>query len=190
MPSGRNDNPGKTLPAKRGWGREVCLFSAVSLDGFIAAADGGIDWLFHDQDYGYREFYSSVDAVLVGRKTYDQALTLAQNPFEGKQAYVFTHSGGRIQTAGVEFIRDDPAAFTRAFKGTEGGRIWLVGGGEINGLLMIAGLVDQMVLSIHPIVLGAGRPLFGVEAGARKYLLEGSKTWPSGLAQLTYRLAR
>ncbi|MDH4185222.1 MAG: dihydrofolate reductase family protein, partial [Nitrospinota bacterium] len=83
---------------------------------------------------------------------------------------------------------DDPAGFTRSLKTAEGGKIWLVGGAQINGLLMRAGLVDEIVASIHPVVLGAGRPLFGMEAGERKYELVKCKTFTSGLVQLTYRL--
>ena len=179
------------MPAKHGGsrpGREIILYTAQSLDGFIATKDGGIDWLFHDQDYGFKDFFASVEAVLVGRKTFDHAQTLAEDPFGGKQTYVFTRSGRGSHASGVEFIRDDPAAFTRAFKGSGAGAVWLVGGGEINGILMKAGLVDRMELAVHPVVLGVGRPLFGVETGVFKFALEKSKIHPNGLAQLSYRL--
>jgi dihydrofolate reductase len=72
--------------------RKVRLFIAASLDGFIAREDGSIDWLFSDADYGYAQFYDSVDAVLVGRRTYEQAKGFEQKPFSGKKVYVFTRS--------------------------------------------------------------------------------------------------
>ncbi|MDH5511380.1 MAG: dihydrofolate reductase family protein [Nitrospinota bacterium] len=171
-------------------GRLVSLFIATSLDGFIASQDGGVDWLFHDQDYGYSEFYTSVDTVLLGRKTFDQSLSLAENPFNGKRAFVFTRSRRASRTPETDFIRDDPVEFTRALKTQPGGKIWLVGGAQVNGLLMKAGLIDEIIISIHPVVIGRGIPLFDQEAGAWQYSLAGSKVFDTGLAQLIYRQNR
>ena len=168
--------------------RQVSLFTAMSLDGFIATKDGGIEWLFHDQDYGYTTFFQSVDTVLAGRLTFEQSLSLSDDPFEGKRTYVFTRSGRGGALGAVEFIRDDPAKFTQALKTTEGGKIWLVGGGQINTLLMSAGLIDEMVISVHPVVLGQGIPLFNRETGQVSYTLVEQKAFPSGLVQLKYSL--
>lgn len=71
---------------------QVVLFIATSLDGFIASPDGTVDWLFHDADYGYTEFMASVDAVVMGRKTWEQAKTFEDVPFAGKQVIVFSRS--------------------------------------------------------------------------------------------------
>ncbi len=70
--------------------RKVILFIASSRDGFIARADGTVDWRFTDGDYGYSAFYDSIDTVIVGRKTYDQALKFSKSAFEKKMCIVFT----------------------------------------------------------------------------------------------------
>lgn len=66
--------------------RKVILYIGSSLDGYIAREDGTIDWLFTDGDYGYKQFYDSVDTVLLGRKTYDQVLEFTKSPFEKRDA--------------------------------------------------------------------------------------------------------
>ena len=70
--------------------RKIVLFIASSLDNFIARKNGDVSWLFTDQDYGYKKFYYSVDVLLVGRKTYEQALSFGEWPYIGKKCYVFT----------------------------------------------------------------------------------------------------
>ena len=68
---------------------KVVVFIATSLDGYIASSDGTVDWLFHDADYGYTEFMVSLDAVVMGRKTWEQAKTFEEVPFAAKQVFVF-----------------------------------------------------------------------------------------------------
>jgi dihydrofolate reductase len=71
--------------------RKIKLFIASSLDGYIAREDGATDWLYRDDDYGYTEFYDSVDTVLKGRKTYDKVLDLGSTyPYKDKKNYVFS----------------------------------------------------------------------------------------------------
>ena len=70
--------------------RKVTLFIACSVDGYIAREKGGIDWLFTDNDYGYKKFYSSIDTILTGRKTYEQALGFGEWPYPGKKCYVLS----------------------------------------------------------------------------------------------------
>jgi dihydrofolate reductase len=71
--------------------RKVKLFIASSLDGYIAREDGSIDWLYTDGDYGYMQFYNSVNTVLMGRKTYDQTLGFGiEYPYKDKKNYVFS----------------------------------------------------------------------------------------------------
>ncbi|MGI0019677.1 MAG: dihydrofolate reductase family protein [Nitrososphaera sp.] len=169
-----------------GFMRKVKLFIASSLDGFIAGEDGSIDWLFDDADYGYAQFYDSIDAVLVGRKTYEQAAGFGEYPFRGKQVYVFTRSPGK-KDGNVEFVAD-AAGFTQKMVGKQGGDAWLVGGAEIITSLLNAGLVDEIILSIHPVILGKGIPLFKDIEGRHGLKLVDSKAYPSGLAQLRYKV--
>ena len=167
--------------------RKVILFIASSLDGYIAREDGGIDWLFSDADYGYSEFYGSIDTVIVGRKTYDQSLGFDEDPYKGKKAYVFTHdkhaSDGR-----ADFVSSDIADFVKKLKRMKGKDIWLVGGSDIVSILFNAGLVDRIILSIHPAVLGRGIPLFKGLTWEMQMKLAKTISYPSGLVQLHYEL--
>lgn len=139
--------------------RKIVLFIASSLDGFIAREDGGIDWLFSDADYGYTKFFKSVDTVIMGRKTYDLSLTFCAYPYKGKKGYVFTRKPARRQDKNVEFVPDLVTLCKKLIR-SPGKNIWLVGGGDIISVLMNAGLVDEIILSTHPIILGKGIPLF------------------------------
>src|SRR3989344_6107538 len=166
--------------------RKVILFIASSLDGFIARKDGGIDWLFSDADYGYSKFYSSIDTVITGRKTYDLTLILEKEPFKDKKIYVFTNNLKSRLLINAEVI-SDPVNFVKKLKDIKGKNIWLLGGSEIITLLMNANLVDEIILSIHPIVLGNGIPLF-INIKEIKIELVKSKKFDNGLLQLKYNV--
>jgi dihydrofolate reductase len=93
--------------------RKIILFIATSLDGMIARSDGGIDWLFSDQDYGYAAFYESVDVLIMGRKTFEQALSFGEYPYPGKQA-MCCHAAACKPTAPMSRSRPtSPHSFDR-----------------------------------------------------------------------------
>lgn len=165
--------------------RKIVLFIACSLDGYIARANGDIDWLFDDQDYGYTQFYESIDTVLVGRKTYEQASNFEEVPFEGKECHVFSRSIDR-EDGCAKFVDGDIVNFVEELKGREGKDIWLVGGAEIIEVLLSANLIDRFIISIHPILLGDGVPLFKKQSDEIKLVLTNSISFPTGLAQLHY----
>lgn len=165
--------------------RKIVLFIACSLDGYIARVNGGIDWLFDDQDYGYTQFYESIDTVLVGRKTYEQASSFEEFPFEGKECYVFSRSVDR-EDENVKFVDGDIVNFTEELRGREGKDIWLVGGAEIIQVLLSANLIDRFTISFHPILLGDGIPLFKKQEDETKLVLIDSISFSTGLAQLHY----
>ncbi|NVO21308.1 MAG: dihydrofolate reductase [Bacteroidetes bacterium] len=167
--------------------RRVKLFIATSLDGYIARKDGGIDWLFTDGDYGYADFYASIDTTLTGRKTYELILTFGDFPYPGKTNYIFSRAGSWGSAEQVTFVDEDVAAFVERLKKQEGRDIWLVGGAEIVSALERAGLIDDYIISVHPIILGDGISLFS-DAGLNQSIeLVSTGSFPSGLVQLTYR---
>jgi dihydrofolate reductase len=168
--------------------RKVKLFIATSLDGFIADKNGGIDWLFTDQDYGYADFYASIDTTLTGYKTYEDILGFGEFPYPGKTNYVFSRRHQQTDGNPVTFIADDIAGFVQQLKQEPGRDIWLVGGGQINEELLKAGLIDELIVSIHPTILGEGRPLFAGRNRRQDFKLTGSKTFETGLVQLSYQL--
>ena len=164
-------------------------FLAASLDGFIARPDGGLDWLepfqTADEDYGYRAFADSCDAIVIGRATYDVVLGFgdAAWPYAGKRTIVLTHRA-TAPRHGEEMIAATPAEVAARLGGCA--RAYIDGGDVIRQFLA-AGLLAELTLSIMPIVLGAGIPLF---AGAHetKLTLEGARSYPSGVVQARYRI--
>jgi dihydrofolate reductase len=170
--------------------RPVILFIATSLDGYIARTDGGIDWLFTDQDYGYREFFSCVDTVVMGRKTYDVSLSFGEYPYAGRAGYVFSRSRSGQEDEHVRYISTDPAGLAAGLKAKPGKNIWLVGGSELIQGFIQSDLIDEYVISIHPVILGSGIPLFRAPLPSHKLILRDSTTFDTGLVQVTYSRRR
>ncbi len=172
--------------------RRVVLYIAASLDGFIARKDGSIDWLPpvdpEGEDYGYREFYDSIDTVLMGRKTWEQSRGFEEEPFKGKRVVVFTRRK-RPNDKGVEFV-SDLAGFTRGLRSAPGRDIWLVGGSEVISSLMNAGLVEEIILTVIPVILGAGIPLFEGIRNEIRLELSKSMKYGNGLVQLRYFVSK
>lgn len=168
--------------------RRVSLFIAASLDGYIARPDGGIDWLPSDpaEDFGISRFLAGVDTVVMGRKTYEQVLTFGPWPYVGKRCLVGTRQGHGRRTDQVEFVGPEIAAVLAQLKTEPGGTIWLVGGTEINAACLAAGLVDEIVLTLVPVMLGSGIPLFPANGRPAALALRASQAYPQGLVQLTY----
>lgn len=170
--------------------RQIQLYIASSLDGYIARQDGSIDWLSMvekaGEDYGYSEFIKGIDTTLMGYQTYAQVLTFGEFPYNDKQNYVFSRQPRPADGKPVSFVSEDPAAFVRRIKDQPGGNIWLIGGGQLNTILLNAGLIDELILSIIPIVLGDGIPLFGGKPRETKWALKRHKAFDSGLVQVQY----
>ena len=166
--------------------RDVTYFAACSMDGFIATIDDRFDWLFTDDDYGFDEFYRSVDCIVMGRRTFDAAINADEYPYARRKAYVFTRRELQSPIPEAEFVSEDPARFVKKLKLEGGGRIWVAGGGIIATALMQVGLIDELVLTIHPITLGQGVPLFTPHGTRSGWKLHSSKSWNNGLVQTTY----
>lgn len=168
----------------------VRLYIALSLDGYIADRDGGVAWLDNhvdaaEGDYGYADFYESVGALAMGRTTYDQVLGFGDWPYPGKPTYVFTHDGPDTTHPHAQFVTDAPARFVADASWGEGD-LWLVGGGQLVAAFREAGLIDEYVLTVVPVLLGAGVPLFAGEQPEAALRLADVQHWPSGVVQLRY----
>jgi len=137
--------------------RKLMLFIAASLDGYIARPEGSIDWMFTDHDYGYPAFFAGIDTVIMGRKTYDLALSFGAYPYAGTEGYVFSHEQ-RPPDGNVAFVSEAPASFVDRLKRLEGRDIWLVGGSEIIAECLAHDLVDELIISVHPPVAGPRHP--------------------------------
>lgn len=166
--------------------RKLSYFVASSLDGYIATADGRVDWLYQDGDYGYSDFIQGVDTLLMGRNTYDFILAGGRWHFPGRKAWVFSTSRRTSPFKEVRFAQGDPVAFVRELREKKGKKIWLLGGAGLAGPLLAAGEVDELVLTIHPLTLGEGVPLFPKAERRTSWSLRTTNSWPNGLLQLTY----
>jgi len=155
--------------------RTITYGGAVSLDGFLAGPNESIDWLHFSKDVQQvmADYWKDVDTVLMGRKTW--AFAVAQNRATAKKTkkgkrrppsdpavrtYVFSRTLAAIDEPGVELVASDAVAFVRDLKRKPGKQICLMGGGELATSLLGAGLVDEVGLNIHPILLGSGIPTF------------------------------
>lgn len=165
------------------------LYIATSLDGKIARDDHGLDWLpeEHEDDYGYNALMNATDVLLMGYTTYDVCIGLGDWPYKGKTTYVFTSDAAKPATNDVILTTEDPVAFTKRLKEQAGQDIWLVGGGEINRLLHDAGLIDEYIIAIIPVVLGKGIELFPNIKREQALQLSKHKVYDSGLALMYYR---
>lgn len=163
------------------------VFIATSLDGYIARVDGGIDWLDRVQlageDYGFQTFYDSVDALVMGRGTYDKALSFDRWPYAGKRVVVLTHRPAS-SLHGESFVDGSPADVVAQLG--DATRVYVDGGVVIKQFLA-ANLIDDLTISVIPVVLGGGIRLFTGGEGEHALELETSRSWPTGLVQLRYR---
>lgn len=168
---------------------EVVYYVATSLDGYIATADGGVDWLMPFQasglDYGYADFLRSVDGLVMGRRTYDQVQEFGDWPYTDKLCRVVTSRPLERAQQGVA-VASGPEEAVKSL-GVE--RVWLVGGTELLSGFRQAGLVSEYCVSVMPVVLGAGVPLFAPGPGASLSLRE-CRPYPDGVVQLRYGVQR
>jgi dihydrofolate reductase len=166
---------------------KIILYIASSLDGYIARENGDVDWLPINTDSGYDNFYKSIDTVIMGKKTYDQILTFGDYPYKGKKSYVFTRNDSLTKDENVEFA-SNVEEFSRNLVSSKG-NIWLVGGSELFSAFLEHKLVDEIILSIIPTVLGKGIPLFqNINQEANLKLIK--TTEYSGFVELTYKVLK
>ena len=176
---------------------KIAYFVAASLDGYIADADGGVGWLpeGNPDDYGYADFYGRVEALVMGRRTYDQVVGFGQWPYPGKPTYVFTGAPPADGPPDVHFVHTDPASFAQTVGARHPGTVWLVGGANLAEQFRSAGLIDEYLVFVMPIILGRGVPLFGGNtlfggnAPPTPLHLEAVQAYDNGMVELRYRPA-
>jgi dihydrofolate reductase len=171
--------------------RTVTYGAACSLDGFIAGANGAMDWLHFSQDVQryIATYWKSIDTVLMGRKTWAGAVASGGGGGEssgGIATYVFSRTLDRVGH-GARLVRHDAGEFVRELKQQPGKGICVMGGGELAQSLLIAGVIDEVGLNVHPILLGSGVPLFR-DAGRIRLELTESRVIDGGCVLSTYRV--
>lgn len=168
--------------------RKLILNLAVSLDGFIEGPNGEHDWCYNDQDYGMEDFFSHVDTIFIGRKSFEMIRPDAA-VLPVKKIYVFSDT---ITPEPHEtFHVVSSAEFNETVDeilNAEAGDIWVFGGAELVSALLNKRLISELLLSIHPILLGEGKPLFKDIKKRMELTLVEQKAYDSGLLQVRYEL--
>ncbi len=137
---------------------KIIVYIASSLDGYVARENGSIDWLPEVTESGYDAFYKSVDTVIMGKTTYDQVLTFGEYPYKDKKSFVFTRTN-QNKDENAEFVSDVEKFVKDGFPGA-GENIWLVGGAQIIASFLKQRVVDEIIITVIPVLLGKGIPLF------------------------------
>jgi dihydrofolate reductase len=171
--------------------RKVVLYIAMSLDGYIAKPNDDLSFLSiveqEGQDYGYEEFIKSVDAVIVGRKTYDKVISMGFGfPHTDKDAYIITRTP-RPAVGSVKFYTGDLKTLIEKLKSENGKNIFCDGGAEIVNELLKQDLIDELIISIIPILVGDGTKLFNDSRPEQKLEFVSAKSFEKGLTQLHYK---
>lgn len=175
----------------------ISVFIATSLDGYIARIDGSLDWLEAQnaripsgEDCGYGVFMAGIDLLLMGRETFDQVSTFPAWPYNGKRVIVLSHRPlAGPHAAHVERRAGEPAEILRSLQGDGVRHVYLDGGRTIQDFLR-AGLVDDLVITSVPVLLGSGRRLFGELAEDVVLEALSSQIYPFGFVQTAYRVCR
>lgn len=172
----------------------VTLYIAMSVDGYIADANGGVSWLAEfevaaDDDHhdDYAAFFENVDCLVMGATTYEQILSFDGWSYEDKPTYVFTHRDLPAATDAVEFV-DRPVAAASTDLKERYSHIWLVGGAQLTRAFLGEQEIDEFRLSIVPVLLGGGVSLFGGEYETQQLeLLDATRT-NSGIVEHHYEI--
>lgn len=172
--------------------RELIVYIAMSLDGYIAGEEHDLSFLdavaTSGEDYGYHQFISTVDTVVMGRKTYEVVKKLAPEfPHKERQTYILTTQKG-LTDEDVTFVSDPIVPWMRALKKAPGKHIFCDGGAQVVQYLLKNQLIDRLIVSVIPVVLGKGTRLFGEAEKPINLTLEKSESFASGLVQLNYRI--
>ncbi len=174
--------------------KKIKLYIATSLNGKIAKKDGSVDWLEaipnpDKLDYGYMAFKETIDTTIQGYVTYSQILGWdIPFPYPNTKNYVLTRKQDIENTEHVEFISENHLEFIKKLKAEAGKDIWLIGGGQVNTMLLNAGLIDEIQVFVMPILLSEGIALFELLPKETALKLVDSKTYPTGVVELNYGL--
>lgn len=176
--------------------KKIKVFIAVSLDGYIARPDGGMDWLAGLNAPALKEFkdkvfYDSIDTILMGNGTYQEITSFDVDwPYKDKTAYVLSRRKDNLPPkTNISYLTENVLEYIRQIKRQDGKDIWLLGGGQTIKLLLNHDLVDELHLCYIPVMFGDGIPLFPSGMKTSRWELRGSKTFESGVLKVDYVLS-
>ena len=172
--------------------RKIVVNIATSADGYVARPNGDLEWLTNRPApkgfYGMGKFMQSIDAKVLGRKTYEVSVQLGAK-FD--RHYVFSRQPPPASVpAGVEFVSGAIRKFAKRLKHEKGKNIWLMGGGDIIASFLDADAIDEFIVSIVPVFIGEGIPLIAPRHRHVPLHLHSVKPFPDGVVQVHYSVRK
>jgi dihydrofolate reductase len=168
--------------------RRVRYAVAASLDGFIAGANGEVDWITRDPTIDFTAIYRQFDTALIGRRTYEGMLPSGQGTLPGIKTYVFSQTLQQRDHPKVIMVADKVEETVAHLRNQKGKDIWLFGGGSLFRSLDAAKLVDTVEVAVIPILLGEGVPLLPPPAHRIPLAFQKQQVYPSGIVSLEYAI--
>ena len=175
--------------------RKIIVYIATSADGYIARPDGNLDWLTSRPApkgfYGMPAFARSVEAKILGRKTFDLSQQMGASFTKQDRHYVFSRQPPPDSVPpGVEFVTEPIGDFANRVRKTAGKNLWLMGGGGIIGSFLDEGAIDEFIVSVMPTFIGDGIPLIGRRHRDVPLRLRPVRRFSDGVVQLHYDVQR
>ncbi len=169
---------------------EVVYYAAMSLDGYIATPDGGVEWLTPFQaagdDHGFADFYSTVDSLVMGSHTYEFALRHPPWLAPDRPSWIFTDRDLDVADASVTLTSQEPPEVMELMEARGLNHVWLLGGGKLAASFRMHGLISRYMIAVIPVVLGGGIPLLACGSRQDGLRLIQTKPYRSGIVQLCY----
>lgn len=175
--------------------KKIKLYIAASVDGYIARSNGDLDWLTEfpnseKTDYKYQSFFYSIDTVIMGGRTYLDIMSMdVVWPYKDKTTYIITRNPINVKD-NIHFISENIIKTISDLQKMEGKDIWLVGGGEIISMLLNNELIDEMIITTIPVILGNGIPLFPKISKESSWETIDFQKYDNGVTQIFYRIKR
>jgi dihydrofolate reductase len=172
--------------------RKIIVHVAISADGYIARPDGDVAWLDRPRpkgNYGYGEFFETIDTILWGRKTYAKGIEMGMKGGglgAGIKNYLFSRRPQESLETGFEWINEPIKTFAQRLRAQSGRDIWMMGGGGIIASFLDEGEIDEFSIHAIPIFIGEGIPLVQPRHRSIRLNLLSSKTFPDGVVHLNY----
>lgn len=175
--------------------RKIIVNLAVSADGFVARPDGDLAWLTERPAppgfYGLPQFERSIDAKILGRRTFDRSVELGARFGGPTEHYVFSRQAAPARLpAGVQFVTESITAFANRMRSRSGRNIWMMGGGDIIAAFLDEDAIDEFMLTVVPTFIGAGIPLLSPRHRHVTLRLVTAQPFPDGVVQLHYEVLR
>jgi dihydrofolate reductase len=170
----------------------ISVFIGTSVDGFIARSNGDLDWLpaGGGEPHGYTEFFASVDAIVIGRKTFETVLAYDPWPYGDKRVVVLSSRPidlSVVRGGKVEQLGGSPSQIVSQLAATGAHDLYIDGGVTIQGFLR-AGLIQRLIITRVPVLIGEGVPLFGALPHDVRLRHVSTRHFPSGLVQSEYQI--